>query len=297
MTLQPTDRTTLTVTFDSDVKPSQLDKIKEIINHRYLLRNLVVRDLKARYKNSILGVFWNLLNPLLMMTVYTLLFTRLLAGTKLPNFPLFILIGLVPWQFLTGTLSGGVNAVIANASLVNKVYFPRILLPISALLSNFINFLFAASLILGMLYIYGIGLTIHALWVPAILLTQLVFMMGLVLLISALNTFYRDVGMILEVVMLAWFFLTPIFYPFEQLAKQATVAGLTFDVVRVMRWVNPMASIIDGYRTVLWGDASGSGPGPMDPLNLFRTLFTSTIVFAIGYVVFNRTQHLFGERL
>jgi len=171
------------------------------------------------------------------------------------------------------------------------------LLPISALLSNFINFLFAASLVLGMLYIYGIGLTIHALWVPAILLTQLVFMLGLVMLVSALNTFYRDVSMILEVIMLAWFFLTPIFYPFEQLARQATVVGITFDVVRVMRWVNPMASVIDGYRTVLWGNASGSGPGSMDPLNLLRTLFTSMLVFVIGYVVFNRTQHLFGERL
>ncbi|KAA3658855.1 MAG: ABC transporter permease [Chloroflexi bacterium] len=292
-----TDRTRFALTFDSDAKPSQLEKIREIINHRYLLRNLVVRDLKARYKNSIFGVFWNLLNPLLMMTVYTLLFTRLLAGNSIPNFALFILIGLVPWQFLTGTLSGGVNAVIANASLVNKVYFPRILLPISALLSNFINFLFAASLVLGMLYIYGIGLTIHALWVPAILFTQLVFMLGLAMLISALNTFYRDVGMILDVVMLAWFFLTPIFYPFEQFAEYATVAGLTFDVARVMRWVNPMASIIDGYRTVLWGNASGVGPGSMDPLNLLRTLFTSMIIFVIGYVVFNRTQHLFGERL
>jgi lipopolysaccharide transport system permease protein len=297
MTSNVKDISRLPVTFDSEVRRSQIEKIKEIFAYRYLLRNLVIRDLKARYKNSILGIFWNLLNPLLMMTVYTLLFTRLMLGNRVPSYPVFILIGLVPWQFLTGTLSGGVYAVVSNSSLVKKVYFPRILLPFSAVLSNLVNFLFSTTLVLVMLYIYGIGITIHALWIPIILLTQIIFMMGLVMILSALNTFYRDVAMILQVVNLAWFFLTPIFYPFEQLAERATLLGVSFNVPRVMRWVNPMASIIDGYRTVLWGGSDGSGPGPMDPLNLLRTLITSLIIFVIGYIVFNRTQHLFGELL
>jgi lipopolysaccharide transport system permease protein len=286
-----------TTLFDSNQKRSRKDKLKELVHYRYLLRNLVIRDLKARYKNSVLGIFWSLLNPLLMMTVYTILFTKLLRGGGVPKYPVFILIGLIPWQFLTSTLSSGTNSIVANSSLVKKVYFPRILLPITAVLSNFVNFLFSITLIVVMLIIYRIDITIHVLWVPAILITQLIFMIGLVLTLSALHTFYRDVGMILNVVTLAWFFLTPIFYPFEQLQDRTSLMGLTIDVARLMRWLNPMASIIDGYRTVLWGNASGSGPGSMDPLNFFRTLITSLIILAIGYKVFSRTEHLFGERL
>ncbi|MCP5100426.1 MAG: ABC transporter permease [Chloroflexi bacterium] len=283
--------------FDSDHKTSRKEKIQELIHYRYLLRNLVIRDIKARYKNSTLGIFWSLLNPLLMMTVYTILFTRLMKGAAIPNFPVFILIGLIPWQFLTGTLSSGTNVIITNASLVKKVYFPRILLPFSAILSNLVNFSFSLTLILIMLFVYRIGITVHILWVPAILFTQMIFMTGLVLILCSINTFYRDVSMILEVLTLAWFFLTPIFYPFEQLQERASILGMSFNAARVMRWVNPMASIIDGYRTVLWGNAEGGAPGSMDPLNLIRTFVTSLIILIIGYIVFSRTEHLFGERL
>ena len=96
---------------------------------------------------------------------------------------------------------------------------------------------------------------------------------------------------------MAWFFLTPIIYPLQQLQTQATLLGISFDAARVMRWVNPMASIIDGYRTVLWGNVDGGSPGGMDPLNLLRTFVTSLIILIIGYTVFSRTEHLFGERL
>ena len=216
---------------------------------------------------------------------------------KIENYPIFVLVALVPWQFLTGTLSSGTQSVVANGSLVKKVYFPRIILPLTAVLSNFVNFLFAFLMIVVMLYVFGIGLTVHAFWVPLIMVTQLIFMIGLVMILSTLNTFYRDVTMILQVVTLAWFFLTPIFYPFEELVNRVSISGVEFNGARVMRWVNPMASIVDGYRTVLWGKVDGGGPGGMDPLNLIRTLVTSLLVFLIGYIIFTRAEHLFGERL
>ncbi len=283
--------------FDSEHKRSRKEKVKELIHYRYLLRNLVIRDLKARYKNSSLGIIWSLINPILMMIVYTVLFTILLKADRLPNYPVFILIGLVPWQFHTGTLSSGTSAIISNASLVKKVYFPRILLPLSTILSNLVNYLISFSLILILVFVFRIGITIHILWVPAILFTQLVFMTGLVLIFCSLNTFYRDVSLILDVLLTAWFFLTPIIYPLEDLQQQTSLLGLPFNAARVMRWVNPMASIVDGYRTVLWGNVDGGGPGSMDPLNLIRTLVTSLIVLFIGYIAFSRTEHLFGERL
>ncbi|MCB8927709.1 MAG: ABC transporter permease [Ardenticatenaceae bacterium] len=283
--------------FDSDDIQSQWGKIREIFAYRNLLKNLIIRDLKARYKNSVLGIVWSLLNPLLMMTVYTVLFTVLIPNDEIKIYPIFILVALIPWQFHTATLMSGTGSIVNNASIIKKVYFPRILLPTAVMLSNFVNFLLASVILLILLYAYGIGLTIHALWLPLILITQLLFLLGLVYILSTLQAFYRDTLMILEVGLLAWFFLTPVFYPFERFGDQADLWGLTFNPARIMRWVNPMASIVDGYRTVLWGNVGSNGPGPMDPLALLRTFVTAVLIFIIGYVVFSRSEHLFGEKL
>lgn len=268
----------------------------DLVKYRYLLRNLVVRDLKARYKNSVLGILWSVLNPLFLMIVFTILFS-VLANNQIRQYPIFVLVGLIPWNFFSGSLTSGTTSVTGNSSLVKKVYFPRDLLPMSALLSNLVNFLFAFAVLVVFLYIFGIGLTIHALWVPVILLTQLIFTLGLIMLLSSLTVFYRDVLMILEVVLLAWFFLTPVFYSLELFGESATVLGITFNPAQVMRWINPMASIIDGYRTVLWGTYESAGPVSMNPAFLLRTFVTSVIVLIFGYAVFARLDPLFGEKL
>jgi ABC-type polysaccharide/polyol phosphate export permease len=269
---------------------------QDLIDYRYLLRNLVVRDLKARYKNSVLGILWSVLNPLFLMIVFTILFS-VLANNQIRQYPIFVLVGLIPWNFFSGSLLSGTTSVTGNSSLVKKVYFPRELLPISALLSNLVNFMFSFAVLIIFLYVFGIGLTVHALWVPVILLTQLIFALGLILLFSSLTVFYGDVLMILEVVLTAWFFLTPVFYSLELFGSTATVLGVTFNPAQVMRWVNPMASIIDGYRTVLWGTYESAGPVSMNPAFLLRTLVTSLLVLGIGYSVFARLDPLFGEKL
>lgn len=283
--------------FDSQQLDSTRGQIKELFQHRYLLRNLVVRDLKARYKNSFFGIVWSLLNPLLMMAVYTVLFTVLIPAENIPDYPIFILVALIPWQFFTSTVMGGTNSITNNAPLIKKVYFPRLLLPGATLLSNFVNFLLACIILVVLLYVFGIGLTIHVLWFPAILFTQIVFMYGMIFFLSAMHTFYRDTAMIMEVALLAWFFLTPIFYPFERFSEYAQMAGITFNPARLMRWLNPMASIVDGYRTILWGNVPNTGPSAMDPLALIRTFVTALIVLVIGYYFFQRSEYLFGEKL
>ncbi|MCB8978074.1 MAG: ABC transporter permease [Ardenticatenaceae bacterium] len=272
-------------------------KLRELYAYRYLLKNLVIRDLKVRYKNSFLGVIWSLLHPLLMMTVYTLLFTVLIPNESLPKYPIFILVALIPWQFHTGSMNSGVHSITGNAAIIKKVYFPRILLPTATMLSNLVNLLLASIVLLVLLFAFGVGLTIHALWVPVILLIQVIFLLGLTYLVATLQTFYRDTAMILEVGLLAWFFLTPVFYPFERFSTQSELWGIAFNPVRLMRWLNPMASIIDGYRTVLWGTVSSHGPVSMDPLAVLRTFVTAVLVFIIGYTVFSRSEHLFGEKL
>ena len=283
--------------FDSDEVQSQWAKLREIFAYRNLLKNLVIRDLKARYKNSVLGIVWSLLNPLLMMAVYTVLFTILIPNDDIQKYPIFILVALIPWQFHTTTLMSSTGSIVNNAAIVKKVYFPRILLPTASMLSNFVNFLLASIILLILLFAFGVGLTIHALWVPLILLTQVIFLLGLAYILSTLQTFYRDTLMILEVGLLAWFFLTPVFYPFERFGDHAELWGFVFNPARLMRWINPMASIIDGYRTVLWGNVGSSGPGPMDPLALLRTFITAVLIFIFGYFLFSRSEHLFGEKL
>lgn len=288
--------------YDADVGwRAMLPDLAELFRYRYLLQNLVVRDLKVRYKNSILGVLWSLLNPLLMMVVFSLVF-GVLSNNDIRQYSVFFLVGLMPWNFFSNSVMGGTNSITGNSSLVKKVYFPREVLPLSSVLSSLVNFFIALIVLVVFLYASGLGLTTHAIWVVPLLLTQLIFTLGLCLFLSSLHVFYRDIMMILDVVMLAWFFLTPIMYPLSQFGQSVTLLGAQFVPAQVMRWVNPMASIIDGYRTVLWGTISvegivSQGPATMDPAYLLRTFVTALIVLVIGYIVFARTQHLFGETL
>lgn len=273
-------------------------RVRELYEYRYLLQNLVVRDLKVRYKNSFLGVVWSLLNPLLLMVVFSLVFSRF-GGDEIRQYAVFFLVGLMPWNFFSGALLTGTTSITNSSGIIKKVYFPRELLPLSAILSNLVNFGFTLIVLLIFLYGSGIGLTIHALWVPVIIFTQIVFTLGLAMFLGAINVFYRDVLMILDVVMLAWFFLTPIMYPFELFNSMSplVIGDLVLEPARVMRWLNPMASIIDGYRTVLWGTMTSEGPVSMNALFLLRTFVTSLIVFVVGYVTFMRLHGKFGEKL
>ena len=285
--------------FDADKKSGLfVDRMRDLLSYRYLLYNLVVRDLKLRYKDSILGVLWSMLNPLGMMLVFTVLFTVLSGnGVSSPNrYPIFILVGIIPWNFFVGSMLSGAMTVVGHSALIKKVYFPRELLFLSSLLSNLVNFLIAAGVFLVIFHLLGLRLTIHALWVPFILLVQMIFTLGICFFLGSINVFYRDVMMILDVAVLAWFFLTPVFYPFSQFGDSAVLLGLEFSPARLMRWVNPMASIIDGYRTVLWG-VDGSGGVAMNPAFMIRTFVTSLMVLAVGYYTFWRTEYLFGEKL
>jgi lipopolysaccharide transport system permease protein len=272
-------------------------RLKESIQYRFLLQNLVKRDLKVRYRNSVLGVLWSLLNPLLMMLVFSVIFGALLARDDIRQYSIFFLVALLPWHFFSGSLLSGTVSITDSASLVKKVYFPRELLPTSALFSNLVNFLLAFVVLVVLLYISGLGLTVHALWLPPILITQLFFTLGLMLFLGSLNVFYRDIIMVVDVLLLAWFFLTPVIYPLEWLEGTKIILGMTVTPAIIMRWLNPMASIVDGYRTVLWGTMGSDGPVAMDPAFLLRTFVTAFLVFVAGYAAFTHRQHLFAEKL
>ncbi len=257
-------------------------QVTEALRYRELVRNLVARDLKVRYRNSVLGFLWCLLNPLLMTAVLTFVYTVLMKVTNIPNYPVFLLIGMLAWNFHATATMGAITSIVGNSGLVMKVYFPREVLPVSAVLSNAVNFVLALIALFAMLFVFRIHLSLTLLLLPVILFVQIVFASGFALFLAALTVFYRDVEIIMETILLAWFFLSPIIYPMNLVFPAYT---------RLMYIINPMASIIEAYRNVLY---SGGMPG-LDFLG--RTFVESLILLVAAYIFFHRCAKRFGEEL
>ena len=186
---------------------------------------------------------------------------------------------------------GGTNSIVSNSHLINKVYFPREVLPLSDVLSGLVNFLLALVVLFGMILVSRVGLSVSILLLPVIISAQILFTLGLVFFLSTANVFYRDTQHIMQVVMQAWFFLTPIFYPIDIIPQSATVLGMTVDLQLWVRRLNPMASLIASYRDIL---LRGAVPG-LD--FLFRTVITCLAVFVVGYLIFCHYSKVFGEEV
>jgi lipopolysaccharide transport system permease protein len=268
-----------------------IDRLAELIRYRELIRNLVSRDLKVRYRNSALGFLWSLLNPLAMMAVFTVVFTFMMPNDTVDRFPVFVLCALLPWNFFRDSVMGSITSIVSNSSLIKKVYFPREVLPLSAILSNLINFLLALTVLFVMLFVFRVRLTRWALLLPLVIFTQLLFTLGLGFMLSTANVFYRDTAMIMDVVMLAWFFVTPIFYPIDILPQHRLVLGLDLNIHRLTYILNPMASLISTYRVILF---HGARPA----LDFFlRTFVTSLLTLIVGQLVFMRYSRVFAEEV
>ena len=267
--------------------------VVEVYRYRELLRQLVLRDLKARYRHSVLGFLWSLLNPLGTMVVFIVVFTVLLPQYDRPNYPVYLLSALLPWNFLVGGLTAGTASVLANAPLVRKVRFPREVLPLSSVLANMVNFFLALIPLFVLMLVMGVPFTRWIpIFLPAVAIAQFAFVAGLALLLSAINVFYRDTQMILEVVILAWFFLTPIFWPIDFIKDQwITFAGMRLSTYVWLNRLNPMASLAAAYRDIIYAGA------PIGLDFFARTVVTCVAVLAFGYWVFLRLSPRFGEEL
>jgi lipopolysaccharide transport system permease protein len=275
-----------------------IGRMRELVAYRYLITNLVVRDLKVRYKNSVLGIAWSMLNPLLMMLVYTVVFTMLAGGMAVAAPPAFILAGLLPWNFFSGTVTAATHSVVTNSHLIKKVYFPREVLPLSVMLSNLVHFLialpvyFALATIMGIPGAEGGSYFPSTFWLPLIILVEATFALGVSLVLSTVNVFYRDAGIIMETLMMAWFFVTPIFWDYEAtLGNTYTLLGMEIPISRLAFILNPMASLTAAYRDAIYYGR------PMALDFFLRTALTAILVLIVGYWVFQRLQWRFGEEL
>jgi lipopolysaccharide transport system permease protein len=268
-----------------------LEHLREVVQYRELILNLTIRELKARYKSSVLGFLWSLLNPLGMMLVFTFVFTIMRPDARMETYPLFVLCGLLPWNFFSAGVMGSINSIVGNANLVKKVYFPRESLPTSIVLADLVNFLLGLVVLFAALIIFRAKFSPWLWLLPVVILIQTCFVLGIAFILSTVNVYYRDTLMIMDVVMLAWFFLTPVIYPIESLPTSYTAFGVTFNVHRLMYILNPMASLIAAYRDLLyWGYRT-------DLDFLLRTALTSLTVLVFGYWFFVRSSRRFGEEV
>jgi lipopolysaccharide transport system permease protein len=264
-----------------------MSSLREIVAYRSLFKNLVKRDLKVRYKNSLLGFFWSLLNPFLMMVVFTVVFSKILRF-NIPNYPAFLMVGFMPWLYLATSLSQSVQSVVGSGPLLGKVYFPREVLPLSTVLSNLVNFLLALVPLSLFLLALGVRPGWHVALLPAVIVVQTLLVSGLALLLSALNVKLRDLGVILEVVLMAWFYLTPVFYSMAQVVEWVPSQYLRIYML------NPMTGIVLAYR---WSLLGRELPGVHVGHQALLAGALSVGVFAVGVAVFQRLKKRFVEEL
>lgn len=275
-----------------------LPKLQELWQYRELIRNLILRDLRARYKGSALGYLWTQIAPLGMMLVYVIVFSFLLPN-GLAMFPVFIIVGLLPWNYTAEAVLSGTRSIIDNAALVKKVYFPREVLPLVAVGSSLLNFILSLpmmALVIIVVQLATLGrlnLSWSIVYLPVIMALQTIFLAGLSLLLGAGAVFFRDVVHLIGIVINIWFFLTPIIYPLSTISE-----GLA---ARLIRWFNPLASIIEFYREIIYGNPVPVGliptPGVPALSAMLRVGLTGLIILAFGYWVFQRTSRHFGEEL
>lgn len=275
-----------------------LPKLQELWQYRELIRNLILRDLRARYKGSALGYLWTQIAPLGMMLVYVIVFSFLLPN-GLAMFPVFIIVGLLPWNYTAEAVLSGTRSIIDNAALVKKVYFPREVLPLVAVGSSLLNFILSLpmmALVIIVVQLATLGrlnLSWSIVYLPVIMALQTIFLAGLALLLGAGAVFFRDVVHLIGIVINIWFFLTPIIYPLSTISE-----GLA---ARLIRWFNPLASIIEFYREIIYGNPVPVGliptPGVPALSAMLRVGLTGLIILAFGYWVFQRTSRHFGEEL
>lgn len=260
-----------------------LAHLRQLIHYRAALRYLVLRELKVMYSNSALGVVWSLFAPLMMMLVFTTVFTLFLPNPNLPHYPVYVLAGLLPWNFFNLAVLSATTAIVTNGQLVNRVYFPREILPLSNVLSNAVNFVISLVLLFIFVLIFQIPLSLSLLWLPLLIAAQLSLCVGLGLLFSAVNVYFRDLQQIMNVLMLAGFFLTPVVYPLESIADPAIRQALLI--------FNPMAALITGYRQILYAGA------PLDVGMIGVTVLEIGLVLLVGLMVFYRLSPSLAEEI
>lgn len=240
--------------FEISKRPNPLQRVTQVWQYRELLLNLTRKELRVKYKNSVLGFAWSLLNPALYLLVFSFVFS-VVIGNGIRHYALFLMAGLVPWNFFQTTLTGGTGSIVANSSLVTKVWFPREVLPLANLLANLVHFLLQAIVLVAFLAAFrqAPSLSFMPLLVPA-MVDLLLFSAALAIAFAAINVYLRDMSHLVELLALAWFWASPIVYSFLLIGDKLRAHGIPF-LVGVL--ANPVTPVILTFQRVLYNDGLG----------------------------------------
>jgi homopolymeric O-antigen transport system permease protein len=255
-------------------------KLADLWEYRELLYFFVWRDVKVRYKQTVLGVAWAVLQPFFTMVIFSLFFGQL---AKMPSdgvpYPIFSYTALLPWMFFANGLNQASNSLVANSNLINKVYFPRLTIPISSVLAGLVDFIPAFLMLLGMMLYFAIYPSANMIWIPAFLLLALVTSLGVGIGLSALNVHYRDVRHTVPFLVQCWLFATPIAYP----------SSLLPEPWRTIYAINPMVGVVEGFRWALLG--TEITPGPMVAVSSLAAL----ALLVVATLYFRRMERSFAD--
>lgn len=255
---------------------------KELYNYRELLKTNVKKDIRGKYKASFLGVLWSFINPLLSVFVYSIVF-RFLLRNDIPNFLIFLIVAIIPWNFFTTVISQGTTCIVGNGGVIKKVYFPRIILPISVATSGLINFFISCFIIFAFLIGSGIGLTWLVLLLPFIGIIQYIMSLGMSLILSAVNVYIRDVEYIVGFILSLAFYATPILY-------DASTFSFPSYILFILN-LNPMTHLVNVYRDILYYQQL-----PQLSSIIVLVVFSVTML-VLGVIIFQKLQKRFAEEL
>jgi len=262
-------------------KEIQMNTIKELYAYRQMIFSLVKKDLRGRYKGSVLGFLWTFINPLFQLIVYTMVFSFILK-TTIERYYLYLFVALIPWIFFSSAITVGAASVVAQKDLVKKIYFPRMVIPISYVTSCFVNMLLCFIVVFAVVVCTGVGVNFVALLtLPVIMIVEYILALGMALLTSAVTVYFRDLEHILGIISMAWMYMTPVMY------DKSIVPDRLLPIFNL----NPMTHVIECYRSVLY---SKEVP---DLTSLLSALSLGVLFLLIGCLVFNKLQRHFAEEL
>lgn len=248
--------------------------------YSFVLRTLLLKDFRIRYRNMSLGVGWSLANPIVMMGVLWFVFTKIWPPEE-KNFPIFVLCGLIPFNFFTLAWISATTSLVGNAALIKRTRFPREIVPISTVLGNCLHFFIQIGLLLVMVLIWGEGINIYWLWLPLIVGLEILFTIGMGLAFSALDVYVRDIRYVVESTNVVLFWLVPIFYGFHKIP----------DKYKGIYLFNPIAAVVMAFRNVLYENR------PPAFSIMWKMALVSVVVFGIGLFLFERLKKRFYDYL
>lgn len=257
-----------------------INRIKNIYEYRDMIYSMIKRELRGRYQKSVLGMLWTFINPFFQIIIYTVVFTVIFPN-KIDDYYIYLMTGIIPWNFFTEALGQGAGSIVSNADMTKKIYFPREILTIASVSAKFINMILAFVVVFIFLVFSNIGISYHILLLPLVWISEYLIALGFTLFFSAITVYLRDMEYIVNVLLMAWIWATPIMYSIDAIPEN----------IKKLLFINPMTSVVISYHDILYYHTWPS------LVALVGALIVGCVFVIIGEIVFVRLEGNFAEEL